>query len=70
MCVEAERGDLERWRIGKLSRRSEQVGWCRWTIGKMFRRSGHCLYPFLRLGSMNGEASGQSHGLGARGRQT
>jgi hypothetical protein len=43
MCVEAERGVLEPWRIGKLSRRLEQIGWRRWTIGKMFRRSGHCL---------------------------
>jgi hypothetical protein len=49
MRVEAERGVLERWRIGKLSRRSEQIVWRRWTIGKMFRRSGHCFCPFVAL---------------------
>jgi uncharacterized protein (TIGR02118 family) len=60
ICVEAERGVLEHWRIGKLSRRSEQIGWRRWTIGKMFRRSGHCLYAFLGLRSTNSEWSDQS----------
>ncbi len=64
MCVEAERGVLERWGIGKLSRRSEQIGWRRWTIGKMFRRSGHCFYAFLGLRSTNSEWSDQSVGLG------
>jgi hypothetical protein len=66
ICVEAERGVLERWRIGKLSRRSEQIGWRRWTIGKMFRRSGHCPYAFLGLRSTNSEWSDQSDGLGTR----
>src|SRR5438552_8298207 len=37
ICIEAERGVLERRRIGKLSRRPGQVGRRRWTIGKMFR---------------------------------
>jgi hypothetical protein len=46
-CVEAERGFLKRWRIGKLLRRSEQIGWRRWTIGKMSRRIGHGRCPFL-----------------------
>jgi hypothetical protein len=46
-CVEAERGVLSRWRIGKLLRRSEHIGWRRWTIGKMSRRSGHGRTPFL-----------------------
>jgi hypothetical protein len=47
ICVEAERGFLKRWRIGKLLRRSEQIGWRRWTIGKMSRRFGHGRCPFL-----------------------
>ena len=47
ICVEAERGVLERWRIGKLLRRLEQIGWRRWTIGKISRRSGHSRCPFL-----------------------
>jgi hypothetical protein len=47
ICVEVERGVLERWRICKLSRRLEQIGWRRWTIGKVSRRSGHSRCPFL-----------------------
>jgi len=37
---------LTRWRIGKLSRRLEQIDWRRWTISKISRRSGHgrCLF--------------------------
>ena len=66
ICVEAERGVLERWSIGKLSRGSGQIGWRRWTIGKMFRRSGHCLYPFLEIRSTNSEWSDQSDGPGIR----
>jgi hypothetical protein len=49
ICVETERGVLERWRIGKLSRRSELIGWRRWTISKIFRRSGHCPCEFPRI---------------------
>ena len=64
ICVEAERGFLKRWRIGKLLRRSEQIGWRRWTIGKMFRRSGHCRNPFLELRSTSSEWSDQSGGPG------
>jgi hypothetical protein len=66
ICVEAERGILGRWRIGKLLRRSGQIGWRRWTIGKMFRRSGHCLYAFLEIRSTNSERSDQSDRLGIR----
>ena len=47
ICVEAKRGILKCWRIGKLLRRSEQIGWRRWTIGKIFRRIGHGRCPFL-----------------------
>jgi hypothetical protein len=47
ICAEAERGFLRRWRIGKLLRRSEQIGWHPWTIGKVSRRIGHGRCPFL-----------------------
>jgi len=40
-----ERGVLERWRIGNVSRRLGQIGWRRWTIGKISRRSGHGSLP-------------------------
>jgi hypothetical protein len=49
ISTEAERGFLKRWRIGKLLRRPEQIGWRRWTIGKMFRRSGHCSLRIPRI---------------------
>ncbi|MFZ0045961.1 MAG: hypothetical protein WAL16_09015 [Streptosporangiaceae bacterium] len=62
--VEAERGVLGRWRIGKLSRRPEQIGWRRWTIGNLFRRSGHCLCEFLGLRSTSNERIGQPGALG------
>jgi uncharacterized protein (TIGR02118 family) len=70
MYGEAERSVLDRWRIGKLSWRSEQVAGRRWTIGKMFRRSGHCLYRFLGLRSTNSEWSAQSDGLGTFSHRT
>jgi hypothetical protein len=47
ISVEAERGFLKRWRIGKLVRRLEQIHWRRWTIGKISRRIGHGRCPFL-----------------------
>jgi hypothetical protein len=62
--VGAERRIFKRRMIGKLSRRSEQIGWQRWTIGKVFRWSGHSCHPFLRLRSMISKWSGQSYGLG------
>jgi hypothetical protein len=51
--VETERGFLKRWRISKLLRRSEQIGWRGWhgwrgwTIGKISRRIDHGPCPFL-----------------------
>jgi hypothetical protein len=47
--AEPEGSVLSLRRIGKLSRRPDQL--CRryWTIGKVSRRNGHGLYPFLRL---------------------
>jgi hypothetical protein len=47
ICVEAERGVLKCWRIGRLLRSREQIGWRCWTICKISRRSGHGRCPFL-----------------------
>jgi hypothetical protein len=64
MYAEAERSVLHRRRIGKLSRRSEQVAGRRWTIGKMLRRSGHCLYRLLGLRSTRSEWGHQPDWVG------
>jgi hypothetical protein len=61
--VEAECAILERWSIGKLLRRSRQIGCRRWTIGKMFRRSGQLFFPFPGLPWTNGNWSDEWDGL-------